>query len=185
MIAGVDEVGRGPLAGPVMACAVILDSKKPIAGLKDSKKLSENKRVALSQMIKETAICWAIGVASVEEIDEINILQATLLAMKRAVDSLSIIPKQVLVDGNRCPKIAIPAKAIIGGDNTVIEISAASIIAKVTRDALMIELDLVYPEYGFARHKGYGTKEHLAALTKFGPCDIHRTSFSPVKLAMD
>lgn len=183
-IAGVDEVGRGPLAGPVLAAAVILDPSIIIEGLRDSKKLTEKKRIVLSGRIKQDALCWAIGMASVAEIDTLNILQASLLAMKRAIESLSIVPHQVLVDGNICPQITIQAKAIIGGDDLIPEISAASILAKVTRDQLMVLLDKKHPEYGFAKHKGYPTREHLKALSLHGVTKHHRQSFSPVKAVM-
>lgn len=182
--AGVDEVGRGPLAGPVLAAAVILDPANMIDGLRDSKKLTEKKRIQLCEIIKKQAKCWAIGMATVEEIDQINILQASLLAMKRAVESLIIQPQLVLVDGNICPKIAIKTQAIVGGDDLIPEISAASIIAKVTRDELMIQLDKKHPEYGFANHKGYSTAEHLRALQSHGATAHHRQSFSPVKEVM-
>jgi len=184
LIAGVDEVGRGPLAGPVVSAMVILDPKKPIKGLADSKVLTAMQREALSLEIKSKAICWSIGSASVKEIDQLNILQATLLSMQRAIASAAIQPEEVWVDGNRCPVLGIPAKAIIGGDATVPAISAASIIAKVTRDQQMIELDVQYPGYGFAKHKGYGTAMHLEALKRLGPSLIHRMSFAPLRMAM-
>ncbi len=180
LVAGVDEVGRGPLAGPVLAVAVILSDKR-INGLKDSKLLTHNKRELLSHRIKERAIAWAYGVASVKEIDNINILNASLLAMKRAVEYLQVKPDEVLVDGNKCPTLDIPVRAIVGGDNLIAEISAASIVAKVIRDYLMTCFDKHYPQYGFAQHKGYGTKDHLIALKKHGPSPIHRLSFMPVK----
>jgi len=179
-IAGVDEVGRGPLAGDVVAAAVILDPRQPIEGLKDSKLLSEKKREQLFILIQERALAWALGRASAEEIDNINILQASLLAMKRAVAALSIRPDLALIDGNRCPALDCPAQAIIGGDRTVAAISAASIIAKVTRDREMLVLHQEYPHYGFDQHKGYPTEKHLAALQAHGPCRIHRRSFAPV-----
>jgi len=179
-IAGVDEAGRGPLAGPVIAAAVILNPEKPIAGLKDSKKLTERVRIKLAAEIKENALAWAIARAEVEEIDQINILQASLLAMKRAIEALSVVPAHVLVDGNQSPKIAIPVTAIIKGDDLEPAISAASILAKVARDAEMVELALQFPEYGFAIHKGYPTAAHIAALNKHGPSSIHRRSFGPV-----
>jgi len=181
LIAGVDEVGRGPLAGPVVAAAVILDDRQPIVGLKDSKQLSEKKRESLTIIIKQRALCYAFGQASHTEIDQINILQASLLAMKRAIEALSIQPHLVLVDGKYCPKISCSVKAIIKGDATVPAISAASIIAKVFRDHQMIAFDKIYPEYGLAQHKGYPTKQHLSALVRYGPTPIHRYSFSPVK----
>lgn len=183
LIAGVDEVGRGPLAGAVVAAAVILPTQHGIIGLADSKKLSEKRREALFDVIQENCLAWAIGEASVEEIDQINILQASLLAMQRAIDSLNISPTQVLVDGKHKPKVPYPTIAIIGGDATVEAISAASILAKVTRDRAMKALDAQYPGYGFAQHKGYGTKQHLAAIDELGPCDIHRRSFRLLSFA--
>ncbi|MEN8180375.1 MAG: ribonuclease HII [Pseudomonadota bacterium] len=181
LLAGVDEVGRGPLAGPVVAAAVILDPARPIAGLADSKKLSEKRRETLSEQIREHALAWSLGRAEVEEIDCINILQASLLAMQRAVEGLSVIPHRALVDGNKLPRLACPAEAIVGGDNTVEAISAASIIAKVARDREMVELDAVHPGYGLAKHKGYPTKQHIEALQTLGVTPIHRRSFGPVK----
>ena len=181
LIAGVDEVGRGPLAGPVVAAAVILDPARPITGLMDSKKLSEKRREALSLEIREKALAWAIARAEVEEIDDINILQASLLAMRRAVLQLSITPQHVLVDGNRCPRLPYPAEAIVRGDDSVPAISAASIIAKVARDTEMVEMEQRYPGYGFDGHKGYPTKLHMQALESLGVCPIHRRSFGPVK----
>ncbi|MGE0082603.1 MAG: ribonuclease HII [Thiohalomonadaceae bacterium] len=181
-VAGVDEAGRGPLAGPVVAAAVILDPARPIAGLDDSKKLSEAGRDALFSLIKERALGWAVGRAEVEEIDGLNILQATLLAMRRALEALTPAPEHALIDGNRCPEgLACTAEWVIDGDARIEAISAASIIAKVTRDREMIALDKQYPGYGFAKHKGYGTAEHLQALDRLGPCPIHRHSFAPVK----
>ena len=180
-VAGVDEVGRGPLAGPVVAAAVILDPLRPIEGLVDSKKISEKKRERLALEIREKALAWALGRAEVEEIDSINILQASLLAMKRAVEQLQPAPDRALIDGNRCPELACPAEAIIGGDATVAAISAASIIAKVARDQEMVALDAHYPGYGLARHKGYPTKMHIEALQIHGVSCIHRRSFGPVK----
>ncbi len=180
-VAGVDEVGRGPLAGPVVAAAVILDPRRPIEGLADSKKISEKKRERLALEIREKALAWALGRAEVEEIDDINILQASLLAMKRAVEQLHPIPHRALIDGNRCPQLACPSEAIIKGDATVEVIGAASIIAKVARDQEMVELDMRYPGYGLARHKGYPTKMHIAALEELGVTHIHRRSFGPVK----
>jgi ribonuclease HII len=179
--AGVDEAGRGPLAGPVFAAAVILDPMRPIAGLADSKVLSESKRDNLYPIIKETAISWAIAEASVEEIDELNILQATLLAMQRAVNGLSIQPAGVLVDGNRLPDLAMPALAIIKGDSKVQAISAASILAKVERDKLMVDYHQQYPDFSFHLHKGYGTQQHLAEIEQFGILAVHRRTFNPVK----
>ncbi|BBB15338.1 ribonuclease HII [Candidatus Rickettsiella viridis] len=180
LIAGVDEVGRGPLAGPVIAGAVILDPKHKIEGLADSKLLTAKRREYLVSKIKEYASAWSIGRAEVEEIDRINILQASLLAMQRAVLALTVLPSLVLVDGNRCPKLNCPSQAIIKGDQKIAEISAASILAKVYRDAEMCSLDTVYPDYGFAKHKGYGTAQHLQALKERGPLPIHRRSFAPV-----
>lgn len=180
-IAGVDEVGRGPLAGAVIAGAVILDPLRPIAGLTDSKLLTEKKREQLFVEIQANALAWAIGRAEVDEIDTINILQASLVAMQRAVAALTVQPHHVLVDGNKAPKFVCPATAIIKGDLTEPAISAASIIAKVTRDREMVELDRQYPMYGFAAHKGYGTKLHLTALQEHGPCVLHRRSFAPVR----
>lgn len=181
LIAGVDEVGRGPLAGPVLACAVILDPRYSVEGLDDSKKLSEKKREILNITIKQRAKCYAFGWASVREIDTINILQASLLAMKRAVERLGIVPDKVLVDGNHCPLMSTPAEAIIGGDSCVPVISAASIVAKVARDRLMGYFDKRFPQYGFAKHKGYPTRQHLEALDAYGILNIHRTSFGPVR----
>lgn len=181
LLAGVDEVGRGPLAGPVVAAAVILDPARPIAGLADSKALSERRRQALDIEIREKALAWALGRAEVEEIDALNILQASLLAMQRAVAALSVAPHRALVDGNRCPLLVCPAEAVIKGDQTVPAISAASIIAKVARDAEMVALDAVYPGYGFAVHKGYPTKAHLEALDRLGVLPVHRRSFAPVR----
>jgi ribonuclease HII len=181
LLAGVDEVGRGPLAGDVVAAAVILDADHPIEGLRDSKKLSEKKRDSLAVEIRQHAVAWSIGRASVAEIDEINILQASLLAMKRAVEGLGTQPEYILVDGNRLPQWSYASQAIIKGDDKVAEIAAASILAKVQRDTEMKEMDLHYPGYGLAKHKGYPTKAHLAALVELGVSDIHRRSFSPVK----
>ena len=179
---GVDEAGRGPLAGAVFAAAVILDPARPIDGLADSKVLSEARRDALALLIRERALAWCIASASVEEIDRLNILWATMLAMSRAVDGLSQAPQMVLIDGNRVPKqITLPAQAIVKGDATVAEISAASILAKTARDAELVALDAVYPAYGFARHKGYPTAEHLAAIEQHGVLPIHRKTFGPVK----
>ena len=181
LIAGVDEAGRGPLAGPVVAAAVILDPMRPIAGLKDSKQLTEETREQLAPIIKERALDWSVAHATVEEIDELNILQATMLAMKRAVAGLTVRPNLVLVDGNRVPHLDIAVNAVVGGDETVAAISAASIIAKTTRDHWLMDLDRQYPEYGFAKHKGYGTAEHMAAIEKYGPLSVHRKSFGPIK----
>ena len=180
LVAGVDEVGRGPLAGDVVAAAVILGEHVP-AGITDSKKLSPARREALSAEIKEQAVAWSLGRASVQEIDELNILEAALLAMKRAVEGLSIEPELVLVDGNRLPKWRYEARPIVGGDALEPAIGAASILAKVQRDSELMILDSQYPEYGFGRHKGYPTREHLDALKTHGVLDIHRRSFGPVK----
>ena len=180
LIAGVDEVGRGPLAGPVVAAAVILDPKKPIDGLCDSKKMSANRRLEMSDKIKSNSLAWSLGRAEVKEIDEINILQASLLAMKRAIEVLNIEPDIVLVDGNYTPSINFKKKAIVKGDSFISEISAASIIAKVERDNEMIALDEIYPGYGFSSHKGYPTKQHIESLKRLGITDIHRITFSPV-----
>ncbi|MES9906807.1 MAG: ribonuclease HII [Sedimenticola sp.] len=181
-IAGVDEVGRGPLAGPVVAAAVILDPQRPIVGLADSKKLSEKRRELLADKIRKNALSWALGRAEVEEIEEINILQASLLAMRRAVEALDTTPDHALIDGNRCPVgLLCSAEAIVGGDGSEEAISAASIIAKVARDREMQELDTRYPGYGLARHKGYPTKAHIEALKTLGVSEIHRRSFGPVK----
>ena len=181
LVCGVDEVGRGPLAGPVVAAAVILDPASPIDGLADSKKLSEKRRETLYDTIRERALSWSIGRAEVAEIDTINILQASLLAMQRAVAGLAIAPRLALVDGNRVPRLQCDARAIIGGDACEPCISAASIIAKVTRDREMIALDARYPGYGLARHKGYPTPQHLASLAVLGVSEIHRRSFAPVR----
>jgi len=180
LVCGVDEAGRGPLAGPVSAAAVILDNKKPILGLADSKKLSERKRDLLALVIRERALAWAVAYAEVGEIDRLNILQATLLAMRRAVQSLHIQPQQVLVDGLYCPETGIPSQAIVKGDSKIAAISAASILAKTARDGLMLQLHEQYPQYGFADHKGYPTVAHLAALRKYGVSEVHRRSFKPV-----
>ena len=181
LVAGVDEAGRGPLAGPVIAAAVILDETNRIAGLADSKKLPERQRKRLAGLIREKAITWSIGRADHLEIDELNILNATMLAMGRAIDALNVKPARVLVDGNRCPRSAYPIMAIVKGDQTEPCISAASILAKVTRDEEMLELDGQYPGYGFARHKGYPTRGHIEALAEIGICPIHRRSFAPVQ----
>ena len=183
LIAGVDEAGRGPLARPVVAAAVILDPARDIAGLRDSKALTPARREALALSIRRDALAWAVASADVDEIDTLNILQATLLAMRRAVEALAIAPAQVLVDGTHCPRIALPVRAVVKGDRDVAAISAASILAKTVRDALLCELDRQYPDYGFARHKGYGTAVHLAALARHGPCPLHRRSFAPVAQA--
>ncbi len=181
MICGVDEAGRGPLCGPVFAAAVVLDPARPIDGLDDSKKLSERTRLRLADAIRAQAVAWCVAQASVEEIDALNILQATLLAMQRAVEGLAVVPTRVLVDGNRTPRVKPSVEAIVGGDASVAEISAASILAKTARDALMCELDARYPQYGLARHKGYPTQAHLEALRRHGVVDIYRRSFAPVR----
>jgi ribonuclease HII len=184
-VAGVDEAGRGPLAGPVIAAAVILDPEHPVAGLRDSKKLTESRRTALFDEITGNALAWAVGRAEVEEIDSINILQATLLAMRRAVEQLVPAADAVLVDGNQCPQLACPVRAIIKGDDKVAAISAASIIAKVSRDREMLELDDLYPGYGLARHKGYPSRMHLEALQKLGVTPVHRRSYAPVRRLLE
>lgn len=183
--AGVDEVGRGPLAGDVVTAAVILDPNKPIEGLNDSKKLSEKKREFLFNMIKENAISWSIARCSVDEIDTLNILQASLLAMKKAVEGLSIQPEHVWVDGNKIPQWHYPAEAVIKGDSRVQAIAAASILAKVTRDREMVALEDTYPGYGFAAHKGYPTKVHIEALQRLGATPIHRVSYAPVQRVIE
>ena len=180
LVAGVDEAGRGPLAGPVVAAAVILDELKPILGLADSKTLSARQRERLSEAIHARALCFSVAQASVEEIDQLNILQATLLAMRRAVMGLRLKPNKVLVDGNRLPTLEIMAEAVVQGDRKVPAISAASILAKVARDRWCLEIDAEYPAYGFAAHKGYGTAQHLEALKRHGATPWHRRSFSPV-----
>jgi len=184
LICGVDEAGRGPLAGPVSAAAVILDPANPIPGLNDSKKLTEKQREKLAPLIRERALAWAVAYASVEEIDNLNILQATLLAMQRAVLALSVQPQQVLVDGLYCPQTGIPSQAIVKGDSKVAAIAAASILAKTDRDALLLQLDERYPAYGFAVHKGYPTAAHLTALREHGASEVHRKSFKPVREAL-
>ncbi len=182
LVCGVDEVGRGPLAGPVVTAAVILDPARPIEGLDDSKKLTEKRREALFEQIRERALAWALGRAEVEEIDAINILQASLLAMRRAVEGLARVPDHVLIDGNRVPEgLPCPATAIVGGDGSEPAIAAASILAKVTRDREMVALDARYPGYGLAGHKGYPTRKHLDALCELGVTPIHRRSFGPVR----
>ena len=186
LTAGVDEAGRGPLAGPVVAAAVILDPNRPIVGLTDSKKLSAKRRSVLAEEIKQHSIAWSVGCADSTEIDTINILQATMLAMHRSISGLSVTPSMVQVDGNCLPDLRIngtliAGEAIVGGDDLVAEISAASIIAKTCRDEMMRELDKRYPQYEFARHKGYGTEIHRARLQEFGPCTEHRQSFAPVR----
>lgn len=181
LVCGVDEAGRGPLAGPVCAAAVILDPARPIAGLADSKKLSARRRESLAAEIRDKALDHAVAWASVEEIDSINILQATLLAMQRAVEALGVLPTEVLIDGNRCPRLALPARAIVGGDASEPAISAASILAKTARDAEMLRIHAAFPEYGLDRHKGYDTATHRAALNLHGPAPFHRRSFAPVR----
>lgn len=180
LVCGVDEAGRGPLAGPVVAAAVILDPDRPIPGLNDSKKLSEKKRVALAALIRERALAWAVAEATVAEIDQINILQASLLAMQRAVAALGIKAERALIDGNRCPILDIPAEAIIQGDGKIASIAAASILAKTVRDAGMLVLHAEFPQYGFDRHMGYPTAVHLKALEAHGASPVHRRSFGPV-----
>ncbi|WP_459622323.1 ribonuclease HII, partial [Burkholderia sp. 3C] len=185
IVCGVDEAGRGPLAGPVVAAAVILDPARPIVGLDDSKALSAKKREALYAEIVARSLAWCVASASVEEIDTINILHATMLAMRRAVEGLSVVPTLAKIDGNRCPPLTIRSEAIIGGDALVPSISAASIIAKVTRDRLLVDLHASFPLYGFDVHSGYGTPKHLSALREHGPCEHHRRSFAPVRAALD
>jgi len=185
LIAGVDEAGRGPLAGPVVAAAVILDDRQPIAGLADSKALTALRRERLSEEIRVKALAWCVAEASVAEIDELNILHATMLAMRRAVEGLRLKPAKVLVDGNRVPTLRVPAEAIVKGDAKVKAISAASILAKVHRDAWCLRLHEQFPQYGFAVHKGYPTPVHLAALQQHGACPAHRRSFGPVRLALE
>ena len=180
LVCGIDEAGRGPLAGPVVAAAVILDPARPIAGLNDSKKLSEKKRDALAVAIRENALAWCVAEASVEEIDRLNILHATMLAMQRAVAGLAVRPERAMVDGNRCPRLDIPAEAVVKGDGKIASIAAASILAKTARDAGMLALHALYPQYGFDRHMGYPTAAHVAALEAHGASPVHRTSFGPV-----
>ena len=181
LICGVDEAGRGPLAGPVYAAAVVLDPERSIEGLADSKMLSARRRSVLAAAIRQRALAWAVGVASVEEIDRLNILRASLLAMRRAILGLSLTPTEVLVDGLHCPEVGLQVRAVVGGDASVPAISAASIIAKTERDAEMLRLHLRYPQYGFDRHKGYPTREHLDTMRLHGPCEVHRRSYAPVK----
>ena len=189
LICGVDEAGRGPLAGSVYAAAVILDANNPIEGLADSKKLSEKKRDFLSAKIKQKALAWGIASCTAKEIDEINILQASLLAMARAIEAMqaqfNVVPELVQVDGNKCPKISLPCEAIVQGDSKVQAISAASILAKVARDAELYALDKLYPQYGFAKHKGYPTAAHLLALQAHGICPQHRLSYAPVRMLVN
>lgn len=184
IVAGVDEAGRGPLAGPVIAAAVILHPERPIVGLADSKLLSPRRRDTLAAQIRDRAWAFAVAAASVEEIDRLNILQASLLAMQRAVAALALPPHEVIVDGNRCPVFAVPCRAIVKGDQTEPAISAASILAKVQRDHLMVELDTQFPGYGFAKHKGYPSKDHVERLRALGPTPHHRVSFGPVRDAI-
>ena len=184
LVAGVDEAGRGPLAGPVVAAAVILDARAPIQGLADSKQLSPRRREQLFDEIRAKALCCSVAQASVEEIDRLNILQATMIAMQRAVKGLRLKPNKVLVDGNRLPPLEVLAEAVVSGDALVPAISAASILAKVTRDRLLLELHALHPGYGFDRHKGYGTAQHMLALQTLGPLDVHRRSFAPVARAL-
>lgn len=185
LICGVDEAGRGPLCGPVVAAAVILDPTRPIEGLGDSKKLTERARDRLAPLIRERAIAWAVAEASVEEIDRLNILHASMLAMQRAVVALGVTPTEALIDGNRCPQLSMPARAIVKGDASEPAISAASILAKTVRDAGMKALDLRYPQYGLAAHKGYPTAAHLAALKRYGVPDFYRRSFAPVRQLLE
>lgn len=184
LMCGVDEAGRGPLAGPVVAAAVILHPRRPVEGLADSKTLTPRRREELAQEIRSRAIAWAVAVANVEEIDSLNILRASLLAMRRAVEALGVTPQRVLVDGLYCPELPMPMRAIVGGDAKIKAISAASILAKVARDASMVTLHQQHPLYGFDRHKGYSTDEHLAALRVHGACSVHRRSFAPVRAAL-
>lgn len=184
-IAGVDEAGRGPLAGPVIAAAVILDPARPIAGVKDSKQLAAPARDRLAALIQGQTVAWALGRAEVEEIDRLNIFWASLLAMERAIAALAVVPSLVLVDGKHCPPAACPVRAVIKGDQKVVAIAAASIVAKVARDAEMAAFEKRYPGYGFEAHKGYPTRAHLAALEKWGPCSIHRRSFGPVRRCLE
>ncbi|NLD54612.1 MAG: ribonuclease HII [Burkholderiaceae bacterium] len=184
IVCGVDEAGRGPLAGPVYAAAVILAPRRRIRGLRDSKKLTPAQRQLLAAEIRERALAWAVADASVEEIDRLNILRASLLAMQRAVALLSVVPEVARVDGNQAPDLSCTVQTLVGGDDADPAISAASILAKTTRDRIMEDLESRYPDYGFARHKGYATQDHLLALDRFGPCDIHRRSFAPVRIAM-
>ena len=185
LVAGVDEAGRGPLAGPVLAAAVVLDPRTPIDGLRDSKQLSAGARERLAELIRERSLAWSVGRADVGDIDRINILQATLLAMARAVAGLPCRPHRVLVDGLHCPRLPCSVEAVVGGDRLFAAISAASILAKVVRDAEMVDLDCRYPQYGFRRHKGYPTLEHREALRRHGPCPSHRRSFAPVRAAVE
>lgn len=184
LTAGVDEVGRGPLCGPVVAAAVILDPDRPILGLKDSKRLTERRRLELAEEIKAKSLAWCVARAEVAEIDELNVLHATMLAMQRAVAGLSTEPSSALIDGNRCPQLAVPCAAVVKGDDKVPAIAAASILAKVSRDQEMQQLDALYPGYGIAQHKGYPTAAHMKALVELGATPIHRRSFKPVQQAL-
>jgi ribonuclease HII len=185
LVCGVDEAGRGPLAGSVFAACVVLNPRKPIRGLADSKQLSAQQRESLAGKIRQDALAWSVASATVEEIDRLNILQASLLAMRRCLEALHVMPTEVLVDGLYCPDCAWPSRAIVKGDSKIPAISAASILAKCSRDAFMLELHAQRPEYGFDRHKGYPTPEHLEALRRFGPSTFHRRSFAPVRLALE
>ncbi|MFQ5754639.1 MAG: ribonuclease HII [Acidiferrobacterales bacterium] len=185
LVAGVDEAGRGPLAGPVVAAAVVLDTKRSIAGLADSKVLTPARRQVLAQVIKQRALCWAVGRAEVADIDRLNILQASLLAMRRAVETLDIVPDLALIDGNRAPPLACRVKTVVKGDATIPAVQAASILAKVARDAEMFSLDKAFPGYGFSRHKGYPTATHLLALAIFGVSPVHRRTFGPVRRLLE
>jgi ribonuclease HII len=185
LVAGVDEAGRGPLAGPVVAAAVILDPMRPITGIDDSKRLGVRRRITLAQRIREESLAWALGRAEAVEIDALNILEATMLAMQRAVAALDRVPDRILVDGNRLPRFDVPAEAVVGGDGTVTAIGAASILAKTARDAEMVTLDREFPEWGFAVHKGYPTRAHLDALARHGVCPCHRRSFAPVRRCIE
>ena len=185
LVCGTDEAGRGPLAGGVYAAAVMLDPARPIAGLADSKKLTPQRRIELALLIRERSLAWSVATASVKEIDSINILRASLLAMRRAVERLTVTPEELLVDGLYCPRVNMPARAIVKGDATVPEISAASILAKVARDEEMLMLAARYPQYGFERNKGYPTPDHLSALQRFGATDVHRRSFAPVAAVLE
>lgn len=184
LVCGVDEAGRGPIAGPVYAAAVLLDPGRRIRGIADSKLLAPERREVLARAIRERALACAVASASVEEIDRLNILQATLLAMRRAVEALAVVPDEAWIDGDRCPELACAARPVIGGDVRVRQISAASILAKTARDAEMLRLHARYPHYGLDQHKGYATPEHLAALARHGACEIHRRSFAPVRLVL-
>jgi len=185
LVCGVDEAGRGPLCGSVVAAAVILDPANPIHGLNDSKKLAPRTRERLALAIRERALAWAVAEATADEIDQLNILQATMIAMARAVEALTVVPELVRVDGNRCPSLGLPVEAVIKGDATVPEIAAASILAKTVRDRMMTELDMLHPAYGFAKHKGYPTAEHLVALREHGVIACYRRSFGPVRTLLE